>query len=102
MDRNDLLNKIYRTLHEIDPEVEVVLFGSRARGDYGKESDWDILILTGNNISKPLKQKIRDAIFNIELESGEPISILIYSKKEWEYLEVTPLYQNIKKEGVKL
>lgn len=55
-------------MHEIDPHIEVVLYGSRARGDYGNESDWDILILPSINFTKPLKQKIRDAIFNIELE----------------------------------
>lgn len=101
MKRNTLLNKIKHTLQIIDPGVEIILFGSRARGDSGKDSDWDILILTSVKLTKELKKQIRDAVFDIELDTEEPISILIYSKEEWETFEITPLYQNIKTEGVR-
>ena len=41
--------------------------------------------------------------YDLELETGEVISPLIYSKKEWNnYYSVTSLYENIKKEGIKL
>lgn len=102
MKRNKLFNKIKRSLYPIDPGMEIVLFGSRARGDFGNESDWDILILTSVNLSKGKKKRIKDAIFDIELDAEEPISTLIYSKDGWEELEITPLYQNIKSEGVRL
>ncbi len=29
----------------IEPEAEVLLFGSRARGDAREDSDWDVLVL---------------------------------------------------------
>ena len=102
MKRNKLFNKIKRSLYPIDPGMEIVLFGSRARGDFGDESDWDILILTSVNLSKGKKKRIKDAIFDIELDAEEPISTLIYSKDGWRDLEITPLYQNIKSEGVRL
>lgn len=102
MKRNELFNKIKRSLYPIDPGMEIVLFGSRARGDFGDESDWDILILTSVNLSKGIKKRIKDAIFDIELDAEEPISTLIYSKDGWRELEITPLYQNIKSEGVRL
>lgn len=102
MKRNKLFNKIKRSLYPIDPGMEIVLYGSRARGDFGNESDWDILILTSVNLSKGKKKRIKDAIFDIELDAEEPISTLIYSKDGWRELEITPLYQNIKSEGVRL
>ncbi len=102
MKKNTLLSKIKNSLHNIDPGVEIILFGSRARGDFGKESDWDILVLTSLKLTKELKKKIRDAAFDIELDTEEPISILIYTKEEWEAFEITPLYQNVKTEGVRL
>ena len=102
MKRNKLFNKIKRSLYPIDPGMEIVLYGSRARGDFGNESDWDILILTSVNLSKGKKKRIKDAIFDIELDAEEPISTLIYSKDGWRDLEITPLYQNIKSEGVRL
>ena len=102
MKRNTLINKIKDSLLHIDAGIEIILFGSRARGDFGKESDWDILILTSVKLVKEEKRLVRDVIFDIEIEIEEPISILIYSKEEWEAFEITPLYQNIKSEGVRL
>ena len=44
---NDTVNKIKYMLSErlADNLREVVLFGSKARGDYGVESDIDIIIV---------------------------------------------------------
>ena len=82
-----------------DSEAEIVLFGSRARGDWRKDSDWDFLILLKAEISEPLKREIRDKIYEIELETEEVISTLIENKRDWLKYEITPLYQNIEKEG---
>ena len=102
MRKNIILNKLKRGLKEIDPEIEIILFGSRARGDFKRGSDWDVLLLTNKNFGYDIRQKMRDVIFEIELESEEPISTLIYSKEEWNDLEVTPLHQIIEAEGEKI
>ena len=45
----------------------------------------------------------REELFDIELEIEEPISTFVYSKSEWESkFVVTPLYKNIKKDGILL
>jgi uncharacterized protein len=87
-----------------DPDADIILFGSHARGQADDESDWDILIL----IDKPKKDRsiealYRDEMFNLELELGEPISTFVYSKLDWDtkFLH-TPLYENIKLEGIKI
>ena len=102
MKRNSFFNRIKDSLKHIDSDIEIILFGSRARGDFSKGSDWDILILSSVNLDKEEKRLVRDVIFDIEIEIEEPISTLIYSKEEWEAFEITPLYQNIKSEGVLL
>ncbi len=64
---------------EID---RIILFGSRARGDYTQESDWDILIVTkeklgwkkrkvflGNILKIFAKMKIRVEILIVDLET---------------------------------
>ncbi len=39
----------------------------------------------------------------LELETGEIISPLIYSKSDWILnLSITPLFENIQKEGVRI
>ncbi len=91
-------------IHQKNPNAEVILFGSHARGDARIGSDWDILILISElDVSRNTEMEYREEIFEIELEIGEPISTFVFSKKEWETKHhITPLYQNIKKEGINL
>ncbi len=87
-------------VNKIDKEAEVILFGSRARGDFSGESDWDFLILLSLEDTETIKRKIRDKLFEIELATDEIISSLIENKKKWNDYQVTPLYKNIEKEGL--
>jgi len=41
----EVTQRIKAKIMEKDPTAEVILFGSHARGDANKDSDWDILIL---------------------------------------------------------
>jgi len=45
MRKTVIINRISQLIHDKDPNAEAFLFGSRARRDYRKDSDWDILIL---------------------------------------------------------
>jgi predicted nucleotidyltransferase len=87
-----------------DSSAEIILFGSRARSTEHVGSDWDILILLNQaNVTKNLEREFRDELYDIELEIGEPISTFVFSKSDWEGKhQFTPLYQNIKREGVVL
>jgi len=49
------------------------------------------------------EQKIRHRLYDIELEVEEPISTFVYSLKDWNFrMSETPLFKNIKKEGIYL
>ena len=87
-----------------NPLADIILFGSHARGQSNKDSDWDILILLNQPVvNRMMEREYRDELFAIELEIGEPISTLVFSKSDWEQKhEITPLYQNIKREGIYL
>lgn len=41
----EIINQVKQEIKRIDPEAGVILFGSRARGDYREDSDGDFLIL---------------------------------------------------------
>ncbi len=99
-----IIKKIIGVVSKNDPESEIYLYGSRARGDENNISDWDLLILLNKqNISFDFETRFMDELYEIELETGEVISPLIYPKSDWiEKYSVTPLYENIQKEGVRI
>ncbi|MCX6250050.1 MAG: nucleotidyltransferase domain-containing protein [Bacteroidetes bacterium] len=87
-----------------NPFADIILFGSHARGQSHKDSDWDILILLNQpNVNRLIEKEYADELFELELEIGESISTFVFSKNDWEQKhEITPLYQNIKREGIYL
>jgi predicted nucleotidyltransferase len=104
MIEKELQNKIAQTIHSKDPKAEAFLFGSRARGDHRKDSDWDILILVdAPKFTNELDDKFRKDLYDLEIENNQIISLMIYPKQYWENkLKYSPLYDNVKKEGVRL
>lgn len=102
--RERVLSKIIVAINNTAPDSEVFLFGSRARQDSKRTSDWDLLILLDiKSLSFDYETKIMDIFYDIELETGEIISPLIYSKSDWrDKYSITPLYENIEKEGIRI
>ncbi len=86
------------------PDSEVYLYGSQARVNATKTSDSDLLILLNSaNVSFDFETKFMDEFYELELETGEIFSPLIYSKNDWNSnYTITPLYENIQKEGIRL
>jgi len=102
--KKQILLKVKNTIKEKYPQTDIYLYGSRARGDNKRNSDWDFLILLNeDNFINIQEDKIRESVYEIELQTNQILSLLIYSKKYWnEKLYITPLYGNIKKEGILL
>jgi len=99
-----ITNKIKERVKQRNPLAQVILYGSHARGQSDRNSDWDILILLNDEyVSRSVEREYRDALFDIELEIGQAISTFVFSKNEWEKKHVsTPFYQNVKREGINL
>ncbi len=105
MEEHDIIiNKIIRLTKSKYPDSEVYLYGSHARGNSDKYSDWDLLILLNRkNIPFSMETKMMDDFYELELETGEIISPLIYSKSDWmKKYSVTPFYENIQKESIRI
>ena len=85
------------------PKARIILFGSRARGDAHKGSDWDILILLDKEQVTPAdKEHISYPIFELGWELDEMIHPIMYTAKEWEAKYYTPFYKNVMKEAPNL
>ena len=90
-------------INAIDPKADIILYGSRARGDERPDSDWDILVLTDYSVDLKTERKFRDKLYDLELETGEPLSIFVYSKNDWQIKQrITPFYENVTQEGVRI
>lgn len=98
-----IVKLIKQNISEIDPGADVILYGSRARGDARNDSDWDILVLTNYPIDLEIENKFRDHLYLLELETGEPLSLFLYSKTEWNTRQrITPYFENITQQGILL
>ncbi len=105
MNKHDqIISRISSVISQKYPDAEIYLYGSRARGEDKPLSDWDLLILLNfPSISFTLETNIMDDMYEIELETGEIISPLIYSKNEWvNKHKETQLFENIEKESIKI
>lgn len=97
-----LLMRCCSVIKNIDPSAEVILYGSRARGDAEQESDYDLLILVDGEVTLEREDLICRQLFPIELERGKVLSAMVYSRQQWN----TPLYRampfcrNVEKDGV--
>lgn len=72
-------------------------------GDYDKNSDIDIMILTDLNDKELIeyRMKIRDLACDLELENDIMISPLVRNIEKYnERIDVIPFYSNVQKEGV--
>jgi len=99
-----ILKLIRKTIRKTDPEAKIILYGSRARGDDKQDSDIDLLILLDKEkITRADEKRIKYPLYNIEFETGQIISPLVIPKKKWERRHrITPLYENVQKEGIVL
>ena len=104
MKKEQIIKSIIRVVKKNAPDSEVYLYGSRARGNDRVISDWDLLILLNRKyISFEFETKFMDEFYDLELETGEIISPMIYSKTDWDLkYSATPLFENIKTEGIRI
>ena len=102
MTNAEFLLEVKRNVLEIDPQAEVWLLGSRARGDARANSDWDFLVLTDELANWTFKRRLRDHPYDVGFSTNHVISTVIQSRKQTPFLTVTDLYQNVMEEGVRL
>lgn len=101
MENEQLLSEIKKIILQQEPGAEIILYGSYARGDFNMESDIDVLILLHKEkVTYTDEKRISYPLYELEVKAGKIISPLILEKDNWENkFTITPLYQNIQREG---
>ena len=80
---------------------QLVLFGSRARGDAEEGSDYDFMVVVDSEESD-LKEKVLDTEVEFLNTFDELSACIIYDEKGWEWRKNSPLGINIAREGIAL
>lgn len=117
------LSELKEKVTEKYPDTKLILYGSKARGDYNKDSDIDLLIVINDNygIDKnisfeelrklhflPADKEVEDEILNIvvgvERKYGFDIDYQVKNKSytQTNLAQVVPLYKNVRKDGIEL
>ena len=105
MDPEDykVAKKLKERLKKIVPAVDLVVFGSRARGNQNEYSDLDVSIVV-QSLNQELKERIYEVVWEVGFDNYLFISPLIFTKDEIENspLRSAPIVKNILEEGIRV
>ena len=104
MNQEALLKRVKQAIREVEPDADIILYGSRSREDAGSESDWDFLILVDGPVNDERTDAIRHRLYEIEWESGEVLCSVVRNRLEWSSAryQAMPFHQNVEREGIVL
>jgi len=79
----------------------IILFGSVARGEAGRESDIDILVVIVGDRFR-MRRKLSEIVLDILLETGEYISVKTLSIENFKFLKdlKSSFLSNVIREGI--
>lgn len=98
----DIAKRIKDTALAVMPENgKVILFGSRARGNWHEGSDWDLLVLLDKDcISESDHERYAYPFWELGWDINAMIHPIIYTMKEWNARRGSEFYDNVISEGV--
>jgi predicted nucleotidyltransferase len=99
-----ILQRFRAALDELygDRIERVVLYGSRARGDAGPDSDYDVAVFLKNLTDRPLElNRLADLSTDIIEQTGEFVHAMPYRAGAYND-ERMPLMHEIRKDGIDL
>ena len=103
LNREDILSIICDTVHKTEPSAHVILYGSRARGDARKDSDWDVVVLIDKpKMSHSDRYEIACDLWEEGLAVGEEINTFVYTMQQWESAPPSMFKHNVLNEGIRL
>ena len=93
-----------RVLKHDLPVTRVILFGSKARGDSRPDSDIDLLVLTGEPLTRPLEREISRRLYAIELDRDVLLNSLVLGEDQWttDLVRQMLIHSEVQRDGCEL
>ena len=101
---NNIQSQIQSLGRKVLPKgSHLLLYGSRARGDYRPDSDWDLLVL----LNRPHNENsdfatISYPLMELGFDLGQYFSVHTYSQQEWDKMSFLPFYKNVERDKIQL
>jgi predicted nucleotidyltransferase len=102
--RAELLERVKQVVREVEPQADIVLYGSRARGEAHAESDWDFLILLDGEVDDARTDAIRHRLYEIEWDCDEVLCSIVRSRQDWDssLQQATPFAKILREQGIRM
>lgn len=99
-DRNSILEAA-RSLKSELPVSQVILFGSKARGQADVNSDLDLLVISSCPVTAYLRAAVSEKLADINLQNDVVLSPVVVFEKDWTdgLLHYLPLYAEVQRDG---
>lgn len=79
-----LLTRVRESAQEQCPQARVVLFGSRAKGTGGPDSDYDLLVILPDNIDQSVRSAIMGNLYSMAKQLGKGFDREHVSLSTWQ------------------
>ena len=90
-----------RLVEVLGTHLEVILFGSQARGEVSEESDIDVLVVVPK-LDKETLDLILEVAWEVGFEAGKIISVIPATFEEVKKLSASPFFQAVRREGIRI
>lgn len=77
------------------------LYGSRARGDFREDSDWDFLVVVKDDTPLSIRDQLSCDIFTKALDLNEEVNTVVRTQAQWD-ANFSLFKINVTNEGIQI
>lgn len=97
------LREVASHVRAVYPGAQLLLYGSRGRGDARVDSDWDILIIADGADDRSLQHAVFDRTFAFGLDPNTWLDLRYSTRERWEeYRSWLEFFRNVLDDAIEI